>query len=418
MGTHFNYDDTSHQVIFDHINGGVGSSSLQQASQAWQRLGDDLGSTGKSFVQSTIRGILATREGAAAEAATSAIGGMLPWMDEVAVIAGAAAQRAQGQADFWVTAKNNVPPVPPAPQSAGFFGDPGEWVADKMDWFPGVTSEEEKAQQRQQDAAEQARQAMRVYQSSSNGNIDQAPAFTAPQALSGSIGALPMTSAHVADAGAVPAPAFGGGAGVHQAHLMAADQPAAYQPAATVSQSVQGVQAPPANMVSGQFGGNPTPTQAANSGVLPVGTGFGGSTARRDRDSARPTPVHAAAAGAPFAGAGAGSGAGSGAGAGRGGGGGRAGFGPRPSAGFGPHPAVSAPHPAVDETSSTRGGAGMSAAARGAGGAGYGAPMAGGAGQRGEQDREHRSKYLVHDDSHSIVGELPATAPAVIGEGY
>ncbi|MGH3813271.1 MAG: hypothetical protein ACRDUV_12560, partial [Pseudonocardiaceae bacterium] len=69
MGTNFNYDDTDHQVIFDRINGGAGSDSLQEVSRAWQRLGDDVGVTGKSYVQSAIRGILASREGAAAEAA-------------------------------------------------------------------------------------------------------------------------------------------------------------------------------------------------------------------------------------------------------------------------------------------------------------------------------------------------------------
>jgi PPE family len=420
MGTHFNYDDTSHQVIFNHINGGVGASSLQQANQAWQQLGEGIGVTGKSYVQSTIRGILAAREGAAAEAATAALGAMLPWMDDVAVIASTAARRAQDQADFWVTAKNNIPPVPPTPQSAGFFGDPGEWFAEKVDWFPGVTSEEEKAQQHQQDAAEQARQAMRVYQSSSNGNIDGTPAFTAPQALSGSIGALPLTGTHVASAGAIAAPAVGGGAPVHQAHLMAAEHPAAYQPAATVSQFVQGGHTPPGNTVSSQFsqfGGNPTPTQGANSGLLPVGNGFGGSTTRRDRDAARPTSTHSAVAETPFTNAG--SGAVTSSGAGRASGGGRAGFGPRPSTGFGPQPAVSAPHPGTDETNNgNRGGAGTSASARGGSGAGYGAPITGAADQRSVQNREYRSKYLVHDDSHSIVGDLPPTAPAVIGEGY
>jgi hypothetical protein len=55
-----------------------------------------------------------------------------------------------------------------------------------MDWIPGLTTEEEKARQRRQEAAEQARQAMRVYQTSSNGNVDPAPAFTTPQALDGS----------------------------------------------------------------------------------------------------------------------------------------------------------------------------------------------------------------------------------------
>ncbi len=183
MGTSFNYDDTSHQVIFDHINGGAGSDALQQSSQAWQTLGDDIGATCKSYAQRAIGTILATRQGAAADAAVAAIGAMVPWMDDVAQIASTAAQRTQGQAEHWVTAKNSVPPVPPTPKSAGFSSDPGEWAAEKMDWFPGVTSDEEKAQLRQQDAAEQARQAMRVYQSNSNGNVDPGPAFTAPQAL-------------------------------------------------------------------------------------------------------------------------------------------------------------------------------------------------------------------------------------------
>jgi hypothetical protein len=68
--------------------------------------------------------------------------------------------------------------------------------------------------------------------------------------------------------------------------------------------------------------------------------------------------------------------------------------------------------------SGTRGGTGAAAAARTASAAGYSQPFVGGAGQRGEQDREHRSKYLLHDDSNSIVGDLPPTAPPVIGVEY
>src|SRR5918998_455978 len=236
MGTNFNYDDTDHQVIFDRINGGSGSGSLQEASQAWQRLGDDVGTIGKSYVHSGLRGILASRQGAAAEAAAAVTSAMLPWMDDVAQIATTAAHRTQGQADYWVTAKHTVPPVPPAPQSASFFGDPTEWMAQKMDWLPGLTTEEEKAQQRQQDAAEQARQAMRVYQSSSNGNVDLAPAFTAPQALNASIGALPLTDSRV-DGSAAPTPMGGGVASYHPGINQPTAHPmAAYQPVATTAQ--------------------------------------------------------------------------------------------------------------------------------------------------------------------------------------
>ncbi|MGH3752629.1 MAG: PPE domain-containing protein [Pseudonocardiaceae bacterium] len=412
MGTYFDYDDTSHQVIFDHINGGSGSGSLQDACREWERLGDDVGVTGKSFVQGAIGGVLASREGAAAEAAVAVIGAMLPWLDDVALIAATAAQRAQDQADYWVTARNSVPPVPQAPRSADFFGDPGEWFTEKMDWFPGVTSEEERAQQRLQDAAEQARQAMRVYQSSSNGNIDHAPAFTTPQSLDGSIGALPLTGAHVAGTGAALATAVGGSEGAYQTRLLAA-----HQPVATVSQLAQGGHAAPSNIGTGQWVGNPTPVQGVTPGSLPVGAGFA--------DSRPSAPVRGAAAGARFAGASAGQGVsvgqGVGQGAGRGSGAGRAGYGSRPSTGFGPRPAVSAPHPSIDERGAARGGvnspgAGSAGAGRGSSGAGYGAPFASSASQRGEQDREHRSKYLVHDDSHAIVGDLPPTAPAVIGE--
>ena len=95
--------------------------------------------------------------------------------------------------------------------------------------------------------------------------------------------------------------------------------------------------------------------------------------------------------------------------------GGRTGFGPRPSTGFGPRPTTSA-HPALDEMSPTRGSAGP--AVRNTGAAGYGQPFGGTPNQQGERDREHRSKYLIHEDSNAIVGDLPPTAPPVIGADY
>lgn len=412
MGTNFNYDDTSHQVIFDSINGGAGSGGLQDVSQEWQKLGDEISSTGKSYVQSVIANILANREGTAAQAAVAATGAMLPWMDDVMQVAAATAHRTQGQAEYWVTAKNNVPPVPPAPKSTGFFSDPGEWAAEKTDWFPGVTSEQEKAEQRQQDAAEQARQAMRVYQSSSNPNLDAAPAFTAPQALDGSVGSLPLTGASVGGSGGPPATA-GGGAPAHLmsapqpvapqsvAHQPAGHQPASSAPAATVSQLAQGGGSGAAGSVAApeRWAGNPAANQGMLAGPLAAGAGFGSSSTARSAS---------AGTGARLAGAGA---------SGSGGGGRHAAFGPRPSAEFGPRPTTGlAP---MDEPSAARGGgAGPAGAARGAGAAGYGQPFMGGGGQQGERDREHRSKYLLQDDSNSIVGDLPPTAPPVIGADY
>jgi PPE family protein len=411
MGTNFNYDDTDHQVIFDRINGGVGSGSLQEASQAWQRLGDDVGAIGKSYVHSGLQGILASRQGAAADAAAAVTSAMLPWMDDVAQIATTAAQRAQGQADYWVTAKHNVPPVPPAPQSASFFGDPTEWMAQKMDWIPGLTTEEEKAQQRQQEAAEQARQAMRVYQSSSNGNVDLTPAFTAPHALNASIGAPPLTDARVDGAGSAAPASTGGSVGHHAAaHQPAAHPMAAYQPVGTTAQLAEGAPAAPGNVIPGssQWAGSPTPSQGMAHGAVPVGTGLVASTAGQGAArSGQVSGVPGALFGRGTSGASGASGVG---GASRSG----AGFGPKPSVGaaqFGPRPDIS-PHTAPEGVSGARGAPTPTGAMRGAG---YGEPFVGAAGQRGGEDREHRSKYLVHDDSNAIVGDLPPTAPPVIG---
>jgi hypothetical protein len=397
MGTNFNYDDTSHQVIYDQINGGSGSEPLQLSSQEWTKLGNEIGETGRSYVQKVLSTILVTRQGAAADAATAAISAMVPWMDDVTQIAHAAAQRTQEQADYWVTAKNSVPPVPPASKSVGFFSDPGEWAAEKMDWFPGITSEEEKAQQRQQDAAEQARQAMRVYQTSSNGNIDSAPAFTAPQALDSSVGSLPLTSAGI---GAVAATAAIAG-GSAPTHLMAARQPITQPPAGSPVTHRPAVDNPPAATVSqlapdgstgragtaqpGRWAGNPAPEGGGVPSVSAAGAAVGASAVTRFGSARRGRRASEVA------------------------------FAPRPSTEFGPRPTAST-SPPIAEMSSARGGAGI--ARGGAGPAGYGPPFASGPSQQGEPDREHRSKYLLHDDSNAIVGDLPPTAPPVIGADY
>jgi hypothetical protein len=42
--------------------------------------------------------------------------------------------------------------------------------------------------------------------------------------------------------------------------------------------------------------------------------------------------------------------------------------------------------------------------------------MATGAGQGGGQDREHQRRFLIESESSEIVGDLPPTAPPVIGE--
>jgi hypothetical protein len=97
---------------------------------------------------------------------------------------------------------------------------------------------------------------------------------------------------------------------------------------------------------------------------------------------------------------------GSGAGAGGAGGSGRGG----PGAG---NAMSAAEEQAMGRGAAARGMAGA-AEARGAGGGPMGA---GGRGGKGEEDGEHRSaSYLVGDRSDELAGELPLTAPPVIGE--
>ncbi|MGB8963220.1 MAG: PPE domain-containing protein [Pseudonocardiaceae bacterium] len=404
MGTNFSYDDTSHQVIFDHINGGAGSDALQETSRSWQQLGAGVGTTCKSFVQTSIGVILSSRQGAAADGAAAATGAMLPWMDTVVQTTTTVAQRAQEQAEHWVTAKNSVPPVPSTPKSAGFSSDPGEWAAEKMDWFPGITSDEERAQLRQQDAAEQARHAMRVYQSNSNGNVDVAPTFTPPQALDGTVGALPLSDPRV-DTAPTPTPGMtGDGTPAHllSAHHPATSQPAVhqppvqpttYQPAATVSQLAGGAPAGTASTTHLPDQGVAEPTPVQGLGAMTVGSGVAEGTA--------------AGRGRPGSARGGATGAGRGAGH-------ATGFGPRPTS-FGPRPTPST-HTFPEEISGARGSTGSPGATRSGG---YGEPVgSAGANQHREEDREHRSKYLIYTDSNAIVGDLPPTAPPVIGADY
>lgn len=397
MGTNFNYDDTDHKIIYDNINGGAGSEPLQELSGEWERLADDIGNTAKAYVERAIRGILASREGDAADAAATGTGTMLPWMDDAAATARAAARQVQEQAEYWVTAKNNVPPVPPAPQSATFLGDPTEWVAQHVDWIPGLTTEEEKAAQRRQDAAEQARQAMRVYQANSNGNLDAAPAFTTPQALHGDVEAPAPAQSGAGSAGMASGGAVAGHAGATALAGAGVPPPArtaAQLRAAPVSPPPQAARAPMSGPAAAAQSPNPTPLQG-----LSPGYGFGPATpgAGGGRIDDR-TPRGAGAAGGGVTGIGVGRGA--------------AGFGPDRggSARFGPRSAVT---PAAPEEAAggMRGAAGAS---RGAGS--FAAPMAAGAGQGGGQDREHQRRFLIESESSEIVGDLPPTAPPVIGE--
>lgn len=404
MGTNFNYDDADHQTIYNEIHDGMRSGPLQDTSVAWENLAKDIGETAKEYVEKAIRGIVDSRKGAAAEAAATGTGAMLPWMDDVASVARGASQRAQGQANHWVTAYHAIPPVPPAPTSASFFGDPSEWFAQKVDWIPGLTTDEEAAQQFQQDEAERARQAMRVYQSSSNGNLDPSLDFTAPQALDGSVGSLPDSRG---GGGAWPGAAGGVPAGVGGQPV--GTQPVSSAPVGTAAQFApsSGGSVGPGAPGSGGWTANPTPGQGLTPAPVPFGTGARGGTPPRGGTGHRgvvgPGSGRAGTSGAPrypSAGGSVGSGLRPSVGG--------TGFGPQ--SGFGPQPG--GVPPGAEGAGGSRGSA---AAARGAGVGGMGAPFGAGGGQGGVEDREHRSKYLIQSDPHDIVGDLPPTAPPVIG---
>ncbi|MGH3683630.1 MAG: PPE domain-containing protein [Pseudonocardiaceae bacterium] len=438
MGTSIDYGTVSHEAIYSCITGGPGSAELADASQDWQSVSAKLLEL-QDLVDQAVRGIGATQQGVAADAATDATMALTLWISDGVAAANGIAARVAEQAGAFAYTRDNMPPSLTVPE-VSFSQDPEAWMADhSLEWLPGIQTEHERALVAAQQAEQRARELMSAYQDITNENLTVNQQFTgAPTVVAEVVEPVSGSGSGLGGWSAQPGPlhpgavrpdltyAGGYGAGtpaataqqlisaVHQA-MPLADQamPVVDQAMSTVDQAM-----PPA-LTSPQFAGDyPSqvdqpvarmgsvqPSAAAPFGPSPILAGSAAPGGDRVRNGSR------------FSGDGS---------ARRGGG-----FGPRPSVTFsagdsrlggssGPgnpglggsgqgslgmgNPAQSSAEPA-DTGRATRGGAGWAAAPLG---------TTGGAGPAGSFEHR-RPSYLIEQDTSAIVGELPRVAPPVIG---
>jgi len=394
MTTCENFGTYSHEQIRHEMYDGWGPNSQGDAMVGWHELAGRLTAV-REYVDSAISGLRASQQGAAADAA---VGAMIPlgsWVDEAQRLANDTWSRIDNQISEFTTARNNVPAVPPEPSGWGWKDIP---VIDSF-----TTSDQEADEAFNAEQERQARAAMISYQNGTNDQVMSVPQFappptgepdiTIPTGNRSTIGGFPGGAG---GSGGAPTPSAGVGGGA-ATELTAAS-------ASTWSPGGGSPVVPPG--VGGPDGGRPAPVVVP----APVAGGPGGGALR--------TPVAGGpGSGRPGAGRGGHGGAagmrgGPGVGGFRpiGGGPGVGGFGPD-RGGFGP---TGSPESAAARASGA--GAAGSGAVRGAANPG-GVPFGGMGGGRGGEDTERRRPtYLIEPDSNRLIGELPWTAPAVIGE--
>lgn len=409
MSTSIDYSTVSHETIYQHITGGPGYAGMMENSRGWESVATQMQQF-RSAVQQAVAGIGLAQQGAAADAATHSTSALMPWLDRSVAAANSMAARVSEQAASFAHTRDSMPPPRVVPE-VSFSQDPATWTADHaIEWLPGIQTQNEAAHLAAQQDQECARELMAGYQDTSNGNLGVGEPFVA----------APTVVAEVVD----PTPGgvgIGGGSGGEGSGGGSA-QPAAggAHPALAHSAAVQpgpvaGVPAHPA--AASQLAAAATTPQLAGDYLSPAEPSMAGSGAVRAA-AAEPSgasPILAMPNGAePVRGGSRYSG---------GGGVPRAGsFGPRPTAFRAGSTQLSEPrlsnygstYGSAEQASAEQASAGR--AARGAGGWGD-APLGtpGGSGRDGDSREHRRASYLIESDTNAIVGELPRTAPPVIG---
>jgi hypothetical protein len=441
MGTSIDYGTVSHEAIYSCITGGPGSAELADASQDWQSVSAKLQEL-QDLVDQAVRGIGATQQGVAADAATDATMALTLWISDGVAAANGIAARVAEQAGAFAYTRDNMPPSLMVPE-VSFSQDPEAWMAGhSLEWLPGIQTEHERALVAAQQAEQRARELMSAYQDITNENLMVNQQFTgAPTVVAEVVEPVPGGGGGLGGWSVQPGPlhpgavrpdltyagssAHGHGAGtpattaqqlisaVHQA------MPSVNQAMPAVDQAMSTVdQAMPPALTSPQFAGDfPSqvdqpvaragsvqPSAAAPFGPSSLLAGSAASGGDRVRDGSR------------FSGDGSAR---------------RGGFGPRPNVTFNAgdsrlggssgsgnpglgssgqgsfgmgNPAQSSAEPA-DTGRTARGGAGWAGAPLGA---------TGGTGPAGSFEHR-RPSYLIEQDTSAIVGELPRVAPPVIG---
>ncbi|MGQ0774322.1 MAG: PPE domain-containing protein [Pseudonocardiales bacterium] len=403
MTTCENFGTYSHEQIRHEMYDGMGPNSQGDAMAGWHELAGRLTAV-REYVDLAISGVQASQQGAAADAAVGAMVPVGSWVDEAQRLANETRNRIDNQISEFTTARNNVPEVPPEPSGWGWKDIP---VIDSF-----TTSDQEADEAFNAEQERQARAAMISYQNGTNDQVMSVPQFAPPPAGEPDI---TIPTGNRSTIGGFPGGAGGGGAA-----------PGASTPSAGVGGgAATELTAAPASTWS-PGGGGPV--------VPPGGSGPGGPDGGRPAPVVVPAPVAGGPGGVaprtPAAGGSRGPGAGRagpGGGTGMRGGPGAGGF--RPAGGgpgvggFGPDRGGFGPTGSPESAAARAAGAGAAGPAGAVAGAGRGAVNAGGVpfggiggGRGGEDNERRRPTYLIEPDSNRLIGELPWTAPAVIGE--
>lgn len=403
MGTSIDYSTVSHETIYQHITGGPGYSGMIENSQGWQSIATQMQQF-RSAVEQVVRGIGLAQRGAAADAATHSTSALMPWLDRCVTAANSMAARVSEQAFSFAHTRDSMPPPQVVPE-VSFSQNPVTWTADHaIEWLPGIQTQNEAAHMAAQQDQERARELMAGYQDTSNGNLRVGEPFVA----------APMVVAEVVDPtpGDVRVGGIGGASGGGSAPPGAAGaRPMLAHPAGVHPGPVAGAPVHPA--AASQLASATTTPQLAGDYPSPAEPSMAGSGAVRAAaaEPFGPSPILAMSHGAePVRGGSRYSG---------GGGVPRAGsFGPRPTAFSAGSAQLSEPrlstYSSAEQASAEQASAGR--AIRGTGGWGD-APVGtpGGSGRDGDSREYRRASYLIESDTNAIVGELPRTAPPVIG---
>jgi len=128
MGTNIDYSTVAHETIYQHITQGPGSGPLVDASQESQGIATELQAV-QGLLAQAVRGIGTAQQGAAADAATHATTGLLPWISDAGTTANQLAARISEQAASFTHTRDSMPPPRVVPE-VSFSQDPATWTAD------------------------------------------------------------------------------------------------------------------------------------------------------------------------------------------------------------------------------------------------------------------------------------------------
>lgn len=405
--------------VYQMFHNGLGSeSTLQRPSDQWKSVAKEY-SDHSAFLQQAIRKSKLSWEGAGAEAAHQNFDKLTQWHTAASNHATRVQQSMQTQATDFDSTKAKLNPQKDVPAEASWY-EPWNWG----DHDDAVTENNNiKAANGEH---------FQAYGTSTTHNSSSVPTVDAAPTDKGSAEVTsPSSTSPVGHGGGGSSYSPGGGGYPGGSGGGAPSGPGGYSGGPVHASPAPGYAAPPGSGGGGQSGWGP--------GQGAPGTGAPATTST---SSYQPTAPYGGAPGGFVPGAGAGGVGSTGGGPGGFGGGalggmpmggGMSGFGGQDSmragSGFGARGmgGMGAGASEGGVGSGARSGAGMGGAASesaalrgGAGGkAGSGmGPMGGGRGAKGEDDQEHQiASYLVTEDNGSeIVGDLPLTAPPVIGE--